>query len=293
MKNIAKILFLILAIGALVYVVYRIGLEEILSTLPGALKPDIFLFLVIYYFSTVLKGIRWRMLIMKNISLWEAFRHVYVANFFNYASPVRMGELWRINECRKYGIGAAASATIVERVLDVVAVLFMGGAFLSSISSGIASQAVRSIWASFIMIIAAAAALKILKYKKTWSFVGRFLHVGSDDHESAQRLMDEKKILLKSFILTIMIWIMNVVYFWIIANLIAPVALAVSGAIWLSAVLLGSPFITSVGVTHILLIIGMLSLELSYVDAAAIGILAGALTCWIHIVIGYIVYLKK
>lgn len=292
MKNLAKIGILVLAIAALIYVIYRIGAGQILQVLPRALKPELVLILALYYIAYTLRGIRWSWLIMRKLSLWEGFRLIYLNNFFNFVSPVRVGELWRIKECRKYGIGVATAATIVERVLDVITVILLTIISLTVVGMNMQAQLNQGLLASAIMIIVALIALKILQDKRVWQLASKFISVDHSEHVSVRNLLKERNVLGKSFTLTIIIWILAVVLFWLMANLIAPVSLPFAGVTLLVSTLLGSTLITSVGVAHILLIIGILSLQVNYVDAAAIGILMGIVYYWLQIILGYVVYLK-
>jgi uncharacterized protein (TIRG00374 family) len=284
-----RLIILLLVVTALIYVIYRIGINEILSVLPKALRPELLVFFVLYYFNVTLRGYRWKTLLDDSISLTEGFRLIFLTTFYNYISPVRLGELWRVNECKSSGLGRCSAAIVTEKVIDVGVILILVLVSLTFLGMGTESQIAQGIVGSVMMIVMAFVALQVLKHEKFWKIAGKFMKIKKGQHFHVREFLKERKMMLKVFVISLFIWLVDIFSFWYLANLIIPISIEISSIAYLISLLIGSSMITSVGVAQILVLIGVFSLTLSVVDAGAIGILFGVVAIWIQLPLGLIV----
>lgn len=290
--RIVKHLMLLLALGALFYVVYRIGPGNILSVLPKALNPRLLLVFGIYYFTIFLRGVRWRIMLRESISYPEAFKIVFSTAFFNLVSPVRMGELWRIKKCSRFGLGRVTTATIVERSADVFVTILIAIAAFSTIGIGFQSQILPGAIGAGLLLVLAFVGLTVMQDKRFWNFVGRYFKIGKNEHRSVKELLANRWLILKAVVVTFFIWGFDVFNFYNLANIIAPISIGFVAIALLVSALLGSSIISQVAVAQVLLMIGILSLKVPYASAAAIAILMGIVYYWIQIPIGYLIYTR-
>ncbi len=284
-----RIIILALVVCALIYVIYRVGISEILAVLPKAFVPGLLVFFLLQYANWVLRGARWRMLLKEDFSLWEGFRLIFLTIFYNQVSPIRLGDLWRVNECKLSGLGRCTASIITEKVIDVGVVLILVLASISAMGLGADSQFSQGIMGSLAMIVTAFVGLQVLKQKWFWELAGKFIKVEEGQHLHVNDFLKERRMFVKVFLMTILIWSIDLTNFWYLANLIVPVRFEFSSIALLVSALIGSSLITSVGVAQVLVLMGVLSLNIPAVDAAAVGILWGLVGVWVQIPLGFIV----
>lgn len=284
-----RLVVLALVVCALAYVVYRIGLEDILSVLPKAATPGLLVFFVLHATNVVVRGYRWRMLLNERFPLTEGFRLIFLTAFYNQVSPVRLGDVWRVNECKLSGLGRCTASIITEKVIDVIVLLIVVVASLSSLGMRAESQVVQGVMSSLFMIVAAFLGLQALKQKWFWALASRFIRVEDDQHIHVADFMKERKMFVSAFIITMLIWAIDLVNFWYLANLITPVRFEMTSVALLVSALIGSSIITSVGVAQVLVMIGVLGMNTAPVNAAAIAILWGLVGIWLQIPIGFVI----
>lgn len=291
--NILKIIIFVLVLITLFYVLYRVGINLVLGVILRSLRPEIILLLGLYYFINFLKGIRWRWLLLGTIPYAESFKLVLLNNFFNIVSPVRAGELWRINACKKYGLGSAVAATVIERVLDVISVISLIAISFSLMSFSVQSQVVKSMIGSLMVIVLAFVGLIVLQNKRFWQLVSKVISIEGSEHVQVKALLREKFVIGKCFILSIFVWALSITLFWLTANMITHISVLFASLTSLLSTLFGNTVLTIGGVAQVLTIIGILGTQIDYVNAVSVGVLTGLIYYWLQILVGYIIYIKS
>ncbi len=290
-RDLGRIVLLGLVIIALGYVLHRIGVSQVLSVLPRALRPELVIVFSLFYFNTLVRGFRWRLLLSTRIKILESFRYIFLTNFFNVISPVRFGDLWRIKECKKYGLGRTTAAIITEKVIDVSAIAIIVLGSLSLLNIGLGSQIQQGVIGAGVMVVVAFVALNILRSEMFWKLASKFAPTSKEAHVEVREFLRERKKIGAAFILTFLIWSVDLFNFWIIANMITGVSAGVAVLALLTSSLLGSSMITQFGVAQMLvLILALKTLGVNSVDAGAISILFGSITTWVQIPIGYLIH---
>ncbi len=118
-----------------VYLIYRIGINDLITTLRGANVT----YLLIGILSTPIfilpLAFKWHMILKKqnfNLNYLYVLRLYYMGAFYGFITPARVGSLMRaiyLKKKTKRGLIECASSIVIERVMDLFAIFifaFMG-----------------------------------------------------------------------------------------------------------------------------------------------------------------------
>lgn len=156
-----KNLLPIIGISIFIFLVYRIGITNLLSGFKS-IKPIYFiLFLCFIPVVLFLLTLKWAF-ILKNqdikLSLLELFRIYMIGLFYGIITPAKAGSLIRAYYVKKKtnkGLIEISTSIVVERALDILSILFIsifGALFLFSFNSDL----ILKLIISFVILVAAS-----------------------------------------------------------------------------------------------------------------------------------------
>jgi uncharacterized protein (TIRG00374 family) len=131
-RNLLIILGIAVSAGALAYAMREVHLGELSAAIAGADYRTLPLLLVQLYLFYWLKAARWKWLLAPSmrLSTGQLFGPVMIGFAANCILPAHLGEFVRVYVVnRRYGIpsGTVLSTIVLERILDVVAILALFG----------------------------------------------------------------------------------------------------------------------------------------------------------------------
>ncbi len=163
------IIGLVISLLAVYSIVSEIGIERLVEAFRNAnyiyILPCSFLILL----GLIARGIRWRALLNHDLSISRAFNIMNVAYMVNAILPMRLGEVARAylasQASEQVAMVRALSTIVVERLLDVIAVLIILGFAITSAPlpdevRGIAAAAAPAVGIGFIMLVVMSAQRK-------------------------------------------------------------------------------------------------------------------------------------
>jgi len=121
----------LIGISIFIYLVYRIGLANILS---GFEHIKIFYFILFLFFipiSLFMLTLKWAFILKEqgiNLSLSELFKIYIIGTFYGIITPAKAGSLIRAHYIQKRtnkGLVEISTSIIVERALDILSILFL------------------------------------------------------------------------------------------------------------------------------------------------------------------------
>ncbi len=131
------VLKVIFGFGVLFFLLYLIGLENIVNSFSGANVQIIILSITILPVVTILHIVRWKMIvnvINNKISFWETVKIYMIGLFFGTITPSKLGEFLKYHYLNKRGIskGTSLSLSLLDRLFDliIVSVFSVIGIFL-------------------------------------------------------------------------------------------------------------------------------------------------------------------
>ncbi len=142
---------------------HDLGQAHFIYTLPA---------LILIFLSIFVRAVRWRVLLNGQISLWHSFHINNIGFLVTGVIPLRLGDIvraWMVTQCEPPVSGFTALSTIVvERLLDVLAILAMFGVTLVLI--GLPAEVTSVGILMTIAAVAAAATLVVLAARPAWAF---------------------------------------------------------------------------------------------------------------------------
>ncbi len=124
--------------GAIVLLLWRVSFKDLGAALGRAelvwLIPSVLVFLVVF----MLRALRWALL-LGGTRFWPTWHANIIGYMFNVIFPLRLGEIARAYVIAKEGnvsLARALSACVVERLLDLAAVVLMFAYFTTKIPLG-------------------------------------------------------------------------------------------------------------------------------------------------------------
>jgi uncharacterized membrane protein YbhN (UPF0104 family) len=284
-----KILVTLAVLVALLFVFYRVGINNIIQVFPKLLRFETLIIISLFYLAVLVRGIRWKYLLNENLSYLQAFKMYFINSFLDSVSPVvGPGEIWRIKSCRSFGLGKVTSVVIIERVMGGIAV-FLFLLFLLSTIEIDGFQIIDKSLGIVFTILSAAIIIYLFQYPKFWKFIGRFIKVGDQEYSDVKELLQRRHLFLNTFLISALAWFIDLLSFWILANFISNLSFKFTSTVMLLSFIVGISLIDPVGITQLLTQISLLSLRTSLTNAGMIGIISITLGLS-HLIVGYLLY---
>ncbi|MEW6294767.1 MAG: lysylphosphatidylglycerol synthase transmembrane domain-containing protein [Candidatus Diapherotrites archaeon] len=123
--------FVLIGLALFIYILLKLN---IFTSISYIFKMNLFfflLYLVLNAFIVIIKGLKWKILILplgKNKSIFFCVKYFLVGFFWSVITPGRIGEFVRafyLNKDLK-NLGKSFSTVFIDRVLDVLVLLFLG-----------------------------------------------------------------------------------------------------------------------------------------------------------------------
>ena len=233
-KKTAVIIILTLALT--VFLLYQIPLRDIPATLSG-IKPVYWIGgFVLYAFSYFFRALRFRVLLRQRISLKGLFSIVCMNNMLNSLLPARTGELsyiYFINRNHGIALGKGIATLVVARILDFIiisGVFFISALFVTElprvVSNTLTSIASVLILLMFLLILLVYRGQSLRNKIETaltklrlnnWHPMVFLIQKGNEAAESF-KAVQSRKVLLYSFVLSILIWSSNYIMTYILVS---------------------------------------------------------------------------
>lgn len=214
--KIRKLLPLI-GIAIFVFIIYKVGIDKIISSIREADYNYLILTLVTMTILVTLTPLKWLYIIKKQgikMGFWTATKFYFISVFYSFVTPARTGSLFRAYYLSKYSkrsLVYCASSIVLERFLDLLVVFLLAiiGAFLLT---------------GFLQYVLIAFALFIvagfIMFKKErmihvfrvfhWFFMNDHLkNKMKDSFEDFYNSLPEIKYWIVPFIYTIIFWLSN------------------------------------------------------------------------------------
>jgi len=316
MNNKIQIIPILISFALLGMLVYVSDVNEIISVLSNTNFFFIFLGLSIWPINSVLRAARWRYILKKSgieIPFKSAYKVYLAGEFVSNITPAKVGDPIRnviLKKVEGKDFGLSLSATIVERIFDVLTVTiisFIGVFLLSAVLSGviewlILSALIIGIGVIFVIVVLRSKSLlkKILKILiKLFSFIPQVKKLEkkilkfADDLHSTFVMFKDKKMWLVTFLWTNVIWILEGIILFIAfvalglevtllsAIVIVPLS-AIVGVLFILPGGLGPSELTLVAFFTVLF-----NLSLAQITSAAL--VGRLLSFWIFVIVGAIV----
>lgn len=127
----------VVSLLAIYFIAIQVDLTLLVESFRSARYSYVLLAALLLVLGLIPRALRWQTLLNGALPLWRAFHIMNVAYLVNGIVPLRMGELARMFLARRYDppvpLLKSASTILVERLLDLVAVLvLLGGALAAS-----------------------------------------------------------------------------------------------------------------------------------------------------------------
>jgi len=295
----------LIVIAILVFLFYKVDLNEIKNYIVNINVGYYILGLLIFYLSFIPRGLRWNLL-LKNIDIKKKTKDVteiyFISWFANLIVPAKLGDLYRSHLFKKnfdHSKSKILGTIFMERFIDIIfLILFMtlsGFMIFREQFSETISKTLTYAYILLIVIIILFILLKKLRIKLANLLPEKFRHVILDFEKSASSCV--KKGNLTSLItITVIYWILEsatlyyaakalnvdlsfyiIIFVTLFSAIISTIPLTPSGA-----------GIAEVGVTGVLFTMG-----LDYNLALAIALVHRSIDYWSGLVIGSFVYAKS
>ncbi len=131
MKRLSFIISLLISLFFLYFAFKNFNLNETLGYIQRTNFFYILLGTLIFLFSFLLRGMRWKMILMKGeeINLNLAMSNIFIGQMGNNILPWRMGDLWRVIMMKKQGkfpMTSTGAAIGTERLYDGITIVILG-----------------------------------------------------------------------------------------------------------------------------------------------------------------------
>lgn len=220
--NFLRKLLPLIGISLFIYLVFKIGLKNIVLSLSKAnlyYMIAAFLFIIPIVFFQALK---WYVIIKKQnicLSFFEAIKIQFICLFYGFVTPARIGTFIKINYLQKitHNFGKSASSVVIERLFDMIAVLIFATlgslVFIENIAKGLFSNI--AIWMLSLLIFFVIFSFFLVSKnvgKKTFKFLYEKLLPNNlkektrHGFDSFYDSIPKKRFLLLPFLLTIITW---------------------------------------------------------------------------------------
>jgi uncharacterized protein (TIRG00374 family) len=222
-----RIIAFIIGIGILLALIYYAGFERfldiVLQTSPYWIAAAVIIYAASWIFRT------WRLERFtthagKNIRIFDLFK-LYISGYaLNVILPAKLGDAATVGYLKMKGINIGRSAAIIlqTRILDVLALILLSIPALILFSEKAAPNWIRTTIFICILFVAVPIGIVILDKNKIFSgllekFGNKFSHKflklavekAKDAYESYHEIVLNKKLLVASILLSLMIWLFD------------------------------------------------------------------------------------
>ena len=166
---------------ALYFVFQGVSIRDLIASFKSVDYVWLIWCLVVFYFSVLLRGLRWRWLFKPkhDVSLTHATGGIFICFAFNSIFPARLGEFARayiVVKQDKMGFSTAFGTVVAERLLDVIVLILSLLACLAVVRIDPDAELTRSIFKNMEPITVTGAQFLALKNKML--FMGIALTIG-------------------------------------------------------------------------------------------------------------------
>jgi uncharacterized protein (TIRG00374 family) len=312
-----QIISLVAALGILAGLVYFSDFNRIIEVLQGTNLYYIFLGVIVWIVTAIIRVIRWRSLLAYadiRIPFISAFRILVSSLFISNLTPAKIGDPIRsllLKKVSGFGVGRSLTSVIIERMFDVFAIVVISLVGLGVIAYGMAYLYLPLVFAVllyFIVIIVVVYFLVsekrlkklIMKLYSIFRFVpfaGRFegkLERFSEGLTQTFPVYKKKKILGMTFVYSVMIWVLEGATLFLgfkalgleITLISAVVIFPIANLISVLTLLPGG--IGSTEIITVLFFSSLFSLGLPEITAAVL--IGRLLSFWIYIIVGALIF---
>lgn len=225
----------------LAVVIQGVNLSEILQKITNASFEWVALSALAYLVFFILRAVRWKILLANGRKFSSIFHITQIGYLLNNVFPFHLGEVIRaiiLKEKENVDIGYGISSTVVERVMDVLALLILGVIITTIIPPSDGFQeffagTIKNVATILILATAGIVAFAIrpqilLKFLDYTVRIRKFSKLSIQARELALSIANGLKIMSKnhvnfaaSFALTFLIWLINFVGVYFLFNSIA------------------------------------------------------------------------
>src|SRR3989344_1955114 len=209
----------LIGIGILVYLIYRIGVQNIINVFKNVRYGYLSLVIILALIISILQTYKWSLILRKqgiNLGLYFLFNVQLISALYGAITPGRVGSLIKANYIKnKTGktLGESSSSVVLERLIDffVLALFAMFGAFLLiNYFSNLFWELLVLVFILFLVVI-----FIFFKRERTRFFL-KFFHnhlIPKKYKEKASNLFHSfydglvhPKYLIKPFLISLLIW---------------------------------------------------------------------------------------
>lgn len=245
-SNRIKTLLIVFSIVAtLCVMIYIIGAKDLKESILALSPFWIGIFFLIYIFVYLIRSYRWQRLLSienKNIRFETAYRTIHITTFINSVTPARLGELARVYALKKeedIPSGKTIAKITFEHILDFIAVLaFAAISLLVVLRTKDIPQKSYNIMLVSLVFIVTLMVLAIMLIFFGDSFISKTKRISEKLYnklsslykhfrEGMIDLSKRKRIIAQSFVLTLILWIFELLNIYIIAK-----AMSLDISIW-------------------------------------------------------------
>ncbi len=156
-----------ISIVALVLATRGVDLQQTAKVIAGASPAWIVVLLGLVLADVAARGLRWQALVrpIKPVPFGHMFGYLLIGYLANNVLPARLGEFvrsWYLGEREEIGAVRALGTVVVERVIDVVVVVFIGSIAILVLSARGAIASVALVGVPFAIALVVMLALLIL-----------------------------------------------------------------------------------------------------------------------------------
>ncbi len=119
----------IIGIGIFIYILIKINLLEVFEEIRQANLMLLFFAILVLFVYLFIQTFKWYILARKQklrIPYFEAFKINFIATFYGFITPSRIGSIIRADYLKKYGpLEKGVSNYIIDKVIDLFALFFL------------------------------------------------------------------------------------------------------------------------------------------------------------------------
>lgn len=220
-----KYIGIIISLVLIIWACTLVNWSEVLQELSHVRYQVLFISLLIMLGHFLLRAYRWRFLLVDcSAPFRDLFDAIMLGNFASYILPFRAGELVRpgvLAQRNNYSFAPAFASVVIERLFDLIAVLFSFGILLTFIES-VPDWAMAGAWSLSVLAVAILVFLLIGIFlpdtarKISGVFLGIFpekiqkpLQAFEDGLLSGVSVLKSGKKLFMIIFLTVFVWLSN------------------------------------------------------------------------------------